>query len=565
MKILIADDSEISLAILATSLKKLGHTVMAASGAQQAIKLFKQELPDLIILAADMECLSGYDCARKLREIHTEDWTPIIFLSSCVDDNSVSQGLDAGGDDYLTKPINETILAAKIITMQRIADTQKKLREATSKISILSSTDILTGIDNRLQFDTVIRNKIESASRNNIKFALLLIDLDNFKSINACLGHHVGDLLLKAVANRLKVSLQEHNFVGRLEGDEFAVIIDQINDPEDAEHLSQKISDILSETYRLADHDIRISCSTGIACYPISGTTPETIIQCAEIAMYYVKESGRNNYHYYTTELPTKDKKQFYFETSLRTALSKNEIYLCYQPIFQLQPMKLVGMEALMRWKNPELGLVLPEKFIPVAEEIGLISGLGDWALNCACQQAAAWHKSGYKDFRLSVNISSHQFLSKGFISSLKEIINKTKIPAKLLELELTESTVMKSSIMTEKIIQKISDMKIGISLDDFGTGYSSLAHLKNMPISTLKIDRSFVMDCNKNSGDPLILKAIISLGKILKLNLIAEGIENEEQLQYLIKNKCSQGQGYFLSKPLSTEEMSLLIKKHCG
>lgn len=565
MKILVADDSETGLAILSDSLKKLGHTVMSASSGQEAIKMFRQDQPDLVILGVVMQYMNGFDCARKLREIHKGDWVPIIFLSNSVDDNSISQGMDAGGDDYLTKPISETILAAKIIAMQRIADTQKKLREATYKINILSSTDILTGIDNRLQFDTVIRDKIEYASHHNIKFALLLIDLDNFKSINDYLGHHVGDLLLKAVANRLKISLQENNFVARLEGDEFAVIINQINHPEDAEYLSQKISDILSKPYRLANHDIQISCSTGIACYPMSGTTTETLIQCAEIAMYYAKESGRNNYQYYTAELPTKDKKQFYLEYSLRAALSKNEIYLCYQPIFQLKPIKLVGMEALMRWKNPELGVVLPEQFIPIAEEIGLITGLGEWALNSACEQAAIWYQNGFKDFRLAVNISSRQFLSKGFIDLLKEIIKKTNVPTKLLELELTESTVMKSSIMTDKIIKEISDMKIGISLDDFGTGYSSLVHLKNLPISTLKIDRSFVMDSDKNPGDALILKAIISLGKILKLNLIAEGIESEEQLQFLIKNKCSQGQGYFLSKPLSTEEMSLLIKKHCG
>lgn len=563
MKILVADDSATGLAILSASLQKLGHTVVSASNGQQAIELFVRERPDFVILDVLMQPMNGFACARKLREIHSENWIPIIFLSNSVDDNSIAQGVDAGGDDYLTKPFSEAILTAKIIAMQRITDMQKKLYEATCKLCALSSTDILTGIENRLRFNTVLRDKIEYAERNDIKFALILIDLDNFKSINDNLGLHTGDLLLKAVAHRLKISLQENDFIARLDGDEFAVIINQINNHGNAECFSQKMSDILSKTYHLSNHDIQISCSIGIACYPMSGTTPETLIQCAEVAMYYAKESGRNNYQYYTKELQTKDKKQFYLETSLRSALSNNEIYMCYQPIFKLHPIKLVGMEALMRWKNPNLGLVLPEKFIPIAEEIGIITGLGEWALNSACEQAANWYHSGYKNFKLSVNISSHQFLSKNFINLLKKTIEKTSIPTKILELELTESTVMKTSIMIEKTIKEISDMKIGISLDDFGTGYSSLLHLKNLPISTLKIDRSFVMDSDKNPSDALILKAIISLGKILKLNLIAEGIENQEQLQFLIKNKCPQGQGFYLSKPLSAEEMGLFMRNN--
>ncbi len=561
MKILVADDSESGLAVLSATLKKLGHIVMSASSYQTAIELFMQEKPDFVILTVVMQHMNGFDCARKLREIHKEEWIPIVFLISSGDDNSISQGIEAGGDDYLTKPFSDTTLAAKIIVMQRIVDSQKKLYEATCKLNNLSSTDILTGIENRLQFDTVIRNKIEYAKHHNIKFALLLIDLDNFKSINDYLGHHVGDMLLKAVANRLKISLQDHDFIARLEGDEFAVIINQIYDPGDAEDFSKKLSDILSKPYHLSNHDIQISCSTGIACYPMSGTTSETLIQCAEIAMYYAKESGRNNYQHYTKELQRKDKKQFYLETSLRSALSNNEIHMDYQPIFQLNPLKFVGMEALMRWKNKNLGSVLPDKFIPIAEEIGLITGLGEWALNSVCEQASNWYHNGYKDFKLSVNISSHQFLSRDFVKSLKKTIKKNNIPAKILELELTESIVMKSSVMAEKIIKEISDMNIGISLDDFGTGYSSLLHLKNLPISTLKIDKSFVMDSDKNPGDALILKAIISLGKILKLNLIAEGIENQDQLQFLVKNKCVQGQGFYLSKPMSAEKMSLFIK----
>jgi diguanylate cyclase (GGDEF)-like protein len=563
MNILVASNSETSLAILSASLRKLGHTVMGASDGEQAIKLFKKKRPDFIILDVVMQGMNGFECAKKIREINSERWIPIIFLSSSVDDNSISQGIDAGGDDYLTKPFSETTLAAKIKAMQQIANTQKKLDETTYQLNKLSSMDVLTGVENRLQFAKIIQEKIDYARKNDAKFALLFIDLDNFKSVNDNLGYHTGDLLLKAIAERLKSSLQKNDLIARLNGDEFAIVINEIPTQDDAEYYAKKISAILSTSYHLLNYDIQVSCSIGIACYPISGTTTETLIQRAEMAMYHAKKSGRNNYQFYTKESYTQNKQQFEIETALRSALSNNEIYMCYQPVFRLHPRKFVGMEALMRWKNPRLGLVLPEVFIPIAEEIGLITGLGEWALNSACIQAANWLKRGHKKFRLSVNISSRQFLSKDFIPLLKASINKANLPTKLLELELTESTFMISTSITEKTIKEISDLNIGISLDDFGTGYSSLLHLKSLPISTLKIDKTFVMDYDKSPNDTRILKAIISLGNNLKINLIAEGIETQEQLQFLIKNKCAQGQGFYLSKPLSAEEMTLFMDKN--
>lgn len=563
MKILIADDSEKGLAILAAFLNKLGHAVISASNGQQAIELFKRERPDFVILEVVMQEMDGFECAKKLREINYEEWTPIIFLSSFVDDNSLLNGINSGGDDYIIKPFSEATLVAKLKAMQRIADRQKQLYETTCKLSALASVDTLTGVENRLEFEKIIKEKINSATRYHQKFALLFVDIDNLKSINDHLGYRIGDLLLKTIAARLKTSLKADDFIARLDGDEFAIIINKIFHQEDAEQSAKKISETLSTVYHLLNYDLQVSCSIGIACYPQWGTTSETLLQRAEAAMHYAKESGRNNYQHYTDEFPTLNPKQFDLETALRSALSNNEIYMCYQPVFQLRPKKLVGMEALMRWKNPRLGLVLPEVFIPIAEEIGLITKLGTWGLTSACSQAARWYNDGFKDFKLSVNISSRQFLSNNFITILKESIKETHIPVKLLELELTESTIMKSSRIVEKTVEEIAAMDIGISLDDFGTGFSSLLHLKNLPISTLKIDRAFVMDCDKNPSDALVLKAIISLGRILNLNLVAEGIETPEQLKFIIKNKCARGQGYYLSKPLFADEMTLFMDKH--
>lgn len=560
MKILVAEGSLAGLETISITLKKLGHTVISAANGEQVIDLFVKEQPDLVILDVLMQHMSGFECAQKLRKINKTDWIPVIFLSGSVEDESTFE--EIGVNEFLTKPINEDILAAKIRAMQHIADIQKKLYKATNKLNKILSTDLLTGIENRQQFDKIIADKIAYASRYNIKFALLIINLDDFKSINEHLGHHIGDLLLQAVAKRLKISLRKNDFIARLGSDEFAVMLCQINHSGDAGFLAQKLMDILANPYHLAKQDIQISCSIGIACYPTSGTTHEAITQHAELAMYHAKESGRNNFQYYTDSFHKKDKRQFYLENSLRASLINNELMMYYQPIFQLHPKKFVGMEALIRWNSPKFGLVLPETFIPIAEARGLIISLSEWALNTSCDQAAKWSEMGYNDFKLSVNIYSLQFPSHLFVTLIKKILQKTKFPAKRLELELTESSIMKSSKITKKVINELSKMKIGLSLDDFGTGYSSLAHLKNIPIATLKIDRSFVMDIHKNSNHALILKAIICLGRVLNLNLIAEGIETQEQLDFLIEHECSQGQGYYLSKPLSTEEMGVFMKE---
>ena len=562
MKILVADDSKTSLAMITASLNKLGHEVMAASSGEQAIEMFATERPDFIILDVVMQCMSGFECAKKLREIKNEKWIPIVFLSASVDDDSVSQGIDAGGDDYLTKPVSEITLAAKIKAMQRIADMQEKLYEVTRKLRVLSSTDVLTGIDNRLQFNKTIKTKIADANRYNSNLALLFLDLDGFKTINDHLGHHIGDCLLKEVALRLKSCLRANDFIARLGGDEFAIILSKINNPNDAGFVAQKILDTIQPIYRIENHDIRISCSIGIACFPAAGTLPAALVQHADVAMYFAKELGRNNFQYYTEEFRNKYQQRYQFESALRFALDNHELFMCYQPIFQLRTMKLVGMEALMRWKHPKFGLVMPDVFIPIAEEIGIITRIGDWALRHVCLQAARWYEAGYKNYKTSVNISSRQMLHISLHNRIRDILHETQLPPELLELELTESSVMTASETVDNIIKELSEIKIGISLDDFGTGYSSLNHLKKLPISTLKIDKSFVMDITKDPNDALIVKAIISMGKTLKLNLIAEGIETNEQLQFLIKNNCPEGQGFYLSAALTTEEMSELMQK---
>lgn len=563
MKVLVADDSKINLILISVSLKKLGHEVMEASSGQEAIDMFKQQRPDLIILDVVMEGIDGYECAKRIRALSKNDWIPIIFLSFNIDDQSVAKGIDAGGDDYLTKPFSEITLAAKIKAMQRIADMQHKLFELTKKLSLQSSTDALTGLYNRFQFDKTIQERIAHASRHNKLLSLLFLDLDNFKSINDSFGHQVGDLLLQEIAQRLRSCLRLDDFIARIGGDEFAIILSEAKNPQVAGDIANKIMKALSKPYDLLGNEVYISSSIGISCYPFSEALPGDLAKNADIAMYHAKQLGRNNFQYFTKELNEEYKKKLSLENVLKTAIVRNEFFLMYQPIFDLQTKKIVRIEALSCLKHPEFGTVSADIFIPLAEETGLIEPIGSWALQTAAEQAALWYLQGYRGFKLAINLSPRQLLHKNLLQLITHILKKIAIPPSLLELELTETSEIDYSKISEEVVKKIHNMGISISLDDFGTGFSSLSHIKRLPIDAIKIDKIFVKDVITLRKDATIIKALISLGKQLGLDIVAEGIETEEQLQFLIANDCPQGQGFYLSKVISAEEMVKLLEKN--
>lgn len=562
MEILVADDSKTNLAIIKSALEKLGHQVSTADSAKDAIKLFSSKRPDLIILDVVMEGMNGFECAKEIRKLSIDDWIPIIFLSASVDDESIAKGIDAGGDDYLTKPFSDITLAAKIKAMQRIADMRQKLFETSQKLYQLSSTDPLTGIYNRLQFDRSIREIFLAAQRYHYLIALLFIDLDNFKSINDTFGHHIGDLLLIEVAKRIKTCLRANDFLARLGGDEFAVVLGEIKSTSEAKQIAQKIIDKLSFDYNLENHHIRNCASIGIACYEYSGTH-ESLMLNADIAMYHAKASGRNNYQFFTDDLHDKYKKLISLEHALKFALERNELFLTYQPIFDLQNKRILGIEALINWDHPTLGLISPSVFIPLAEEIGLINHIGNWVLQSACAQAMAWSINRFSDFKLAINIASRQLLHESFCKEIGDILDDTKFPPNQLELELTETVIMSNATGPFKeVINKLHDLNIGIAIDDFGTGYSSLFRLKHLPITTLKIDKTFINDVVSNENSAIIVNCLIALGKNLGLNVIAEGIETKEQLGFLIQKKCPQGQGFLLCRPLDLKQMTKFIEK---
>ncbi len=562
MKILVADDSKTNLAILVNALIKLGHEVVSANNGEEAVLFFKQQRPDLVILDVFMDGMDGFECAKKLREYNTEDWIPIIFLSSAVDDEHIAKGINAGGDDYLAKPFSELTLAAKIKAMQRISDMRQQLCATTKKLRVLSSIDPVTHIYNRLEFDKKIIEKMEYANQHNQPLALLFIDIDHFKRINDSLGHHIGDFILREVASRIAACIRSDDILARLGGDEFAIILPHLNMPETAALVAQKIIEVLKPPYKITEQEIHISCSIGIACFPSLEVSADTIVQKADIAMYHAKELGRNNYQFYTRELDKRHNQRLILENALKNAIDKKELFVSYQPIYDLKTKKIAGIESLLRWKNPELGLVLPDKFIPLAEESGLITLIGEQLLENVCKQGAEWYARGHKQFKLMVNLSSRQLLQKNLPQMIATILEKTGLPAQLLELEITESTLMTHVLHSQQILLELSKQGITISIDDFGTGYSSLGYLKNLPVSSLKIDKSFIRDLEINHNANIIVKALIHLGLNLSLNVIAEGIENERQYQFLILNHCSQGQGFYLGKPVDPEKMTSLLDK---
>lgn len=563
MRILVADDSKTSLAAITYALKNLGHLVTPVASGVEAVESAKSSKPDLIILDVVMDVMDGYECAKQIRQIYDEEeWIPIIFLSASVDDASIAKGIDAGGDDYITKPFSDVTLAAKLKAMQRIADMRKRLYDAKQQLYQLSSTDTLTGTNNRLQFERVIKRIINDADQFGKKVALMFIDIDNFKSVNDSFGHQVGDKLLVEVAERLKGIVRATDFIARIGGDEFVVVLMNVTNEKDVTSVAQSILRSLSCDYNIEGRVIRNSVSIGIATYPSKDTNIENFVLNADIAMYHAKTTGRHNFKFYTSDLNEVYKHKLSIEHDLKFALDRNQLYLTYQPIYDLTTMKIKGLEALLCWKHPQLGLISPNIFIPIAEERGLIIAIGNWVIDNACREIASLDDlRKNKDFKVCVNISSKEFYEDEFYHHVKNVIHKHKLDPIQVELELTETAVIScEDAIFMNTMKKIHDYGIKISIDDFGTGYSSLIHLKSLPVDTLKIEKCFVQDLTSTPNSEIIVKCLIALGKNLNLQVIAEGIETEAQLKFLIANGCKYGQGYYLNKPMTIDKIAEIV-----
>jgi len=564
LKILVVDDSKTSLLTIVTHLKQLHHEVVSTTDPTKALELYQTESPNLIILDVVMDKLSGFECAKLIRYDNTlPHWVPIIFLSAMVDDSFIEQAIESGGDDYLAKPVTSTTLKAKIAAMERIAQMQSQLKEVNIKLQQLSSTDTLTGLANRYYFEKEIKSMIANAKRNNHIFALLFIDIDHFKTINDSLGHQVGDLLLRDISKRMREIVRESDFIARLGGDEFAIILQEIDNTHSAGKIAHKLIKSLHQPYVINKNNIQVSASIGIACFPNAGKDMSTLVKNADIAMYRAKSAGRNNYQYFTDKLNVEHQEKSSIEIALSHSISNHELFLLYQPEYSLQSHDIIGMEALIRWQHDTLGIISPDKFISIAEENGFIIKLGDWILESVCKQYQSWLKEYHIDIPVAINLSPQQILKSDIAGRIKALLEQYSIPAHRIQFEITETTIMGHSGIVETTLKEFNKMGIKLYIDDFGTGYSSLSHLKLLPIDALKIDKEFVMDLAHDENDAAIVKSVISLSNALGLDVVAEGIETQQQLEFLIQHGCLKGQGYYFSKPLTPEDIIKLLTQN--
>lgn len=441
-------------------------------------------------------------------------------------------------------------------------DRADEKKEADARIQYLATHDGLTGLPNRSMFTELFDQSIKSARRKGVKCAVLFIDLDRFKVINDSLGHSAGDTLLVEAATRVRDCVRESDLVARIGGDEFVVVLDEVSDRDQITEVARKVLISLMPTLTLGGHECRTTASIGIAVFPDDGADAQTLTKNADIAMYLAKEEGKNGFRFYTPQIQHQSIERLTLETELRHALERGQFSLHYQPKIDVLTEEINGVEALLRWAHPQLGNLPPMKFIPVAEETGLIIPIGRWVLRTACAQNMAWQREGMPAISMAVNLSPRQFLDETLLHDIDGILASTGMPAHLLQLEITESMVMQNVERAIELLDAIQSRGVRLAIDDFGTGYSSMSLLKQFPIDTIKIDRSFVRDLAENVEDRAIAHAIINMGRALGLTVVAEGVETTEQDIFLRQHECNELQGYLFSKPVPASEIPLLLQQ---
>ncbi len=493
---------------------------------------------------------------------------PIIILTGQGDSEIDIESLKAGATDYLNKAEITTQLLERAV---RYAIERKRTED---RILRMAYYDTLTNLPNRSLFHDRLSKALAHAERYSGNLALLFIDLDNFKRINDTLEHRIGDLLLMEVAERLHdyvrsadtVARQNTaaltNTVARLGGDEFTILLTEINTLQDAAKVSQRILHLLTQPFSLDGHEVFVTASVGIAIFPYDGEDMNMLIKNADTAMYHAKELGKNNFQFYKHSMNASALERLTLENSLRKALERDEFILHYQPRIDITTGTIVGTEALIRWNHKEKGLIPPGQFIPLAEETGLIIPIGEWVLEEACRQNKMWQNSGFMctPVIVSLNLSGHQFVQKDLMKIIEKVLDDSGMDPSYLELEITESVIMKNADSTTTMLNKLKDMGIRISMDDFGTGYSSFSYLKRFPLDNVKIDRSFIRDVTESNENAAIVKAIIVMAHALNLRVVAEGVETRQQLDLLIEFGCDELQGFLFSKPLAAEDLAQYI-----
>jgi len=545
--VLVVDDDPSLRLVLRHTMEQDGYYVIEASNGLEAIQTTVRQQPDLILMDAVMPEMDGFRAIAELKAMRDYESLPILIITSLDDDKSVAQAFSAGACDYINKPINWSVLKHRVRRLLYMAEAERKIRQ-------LAYHDTLTGLPNRLLFMDRMDQAISRSIRAEEKFTLLFIDVDHFKVINDSMGHEAGDKLLKLITERLQKTLRRSDTIARLGGDEFTVILENMSVLDDIVFVARNLLEELSQPVMLNDRELCVAASIGIAIFPDDGENFGNLLKNADTAMYRAKEKGRNTFEFYTAEMSAVAMYRLELENSLRNAIDKKEFVVYYQPKFDLKNRQCWGMEALVRWNHPYDGIISPDDFIPLAEETGMIVMLGKWVIETACAQLSEWKEKGYQIRNLAINISARQFREQNLPSLFEKILNNTNLEAADIEVELTENTLVENNDKAKEILGKLHNMGLRIALDDFGTGYASMAYLKDFPIDTVKIDRSFISDIPSNKEDMAIVKAIASLTDALDLCLIAEGVEQDQQIEFLKDIGCEQAQGYYWGRPVPAE-----------
>ena len=490
---------------------------------------------------------------------HVRNWMGVPLLAA---DRVIGlYAVDKAQPGFFTSrhvQLTEAIAPHAAIAIQN-ARLFEQLQKSEERLSSLAYHDTLTGLPNRLLFQDRLERAVTHSHRHGKGLAVLFLDVDRFKVINDSLGHSVGDRLVREVAARLQDCVRESDTVARLGGDEFTVLLPSVGQAVDAAKVACKVLDAIRMPFELDGRELFLTCSLGISVYPDDGRDAETLVKNADAAMYRAKEQGRDRYLLYTPALNATALERLALESSLRKALPNDELLLHYQPIVDVATRGMHGVEALLRWHHPELGLVPPGDFIPLAEVTGLILSMGPWVLRTACAQARAWQ--GLRPgLRMSVNLSAREFQEPALVGYVTDALADTGLPPHLLQLEITESSAMQNAQAASQTLRELKALGVGLSIDDFGTGYSSLSYLRRFPIDTLKIDQSFIRDIGADPDDAAIASAIIALAHTLKLAVVAEGVETAEQLAFLARHGCDRAQGYLFSRPLPADRCESLL-----
>ncbi len=469
-------------------------------------------------------------------------------------------GLRKNGEQFPAEAsISKVYINDKIIVTSILQDiTERKL--VYEKLAHQANHDSLTSLPNRALLNDRLEHAFERARRDNNKVAVLFLDLNRFKNVNDSYGYSVGDKLLVEVSERLTSRMREEDTIGRLVGDEFLIIMEELNRASDAGVLAQKLADSFTEPFIIEGHELFMSTSIGISVFPDDGEKRSEQISNSDVAMYQAKKDDRNSYRFYSQELTTAAVERTALEAQLRSAVQRNELVLHYQPQVSLKSGEIIGAEALVRWKHPVMGMVPPGKFIPLAEESGLIVPIGEWVLRAACEQMAAWKSKGYSINLLAVNVAGPQITRIDLVSLVKEILEQSRLNPSCLELEITEGFIMHDPRQAIRLLHELKQLGIVLAIDDFGTGHSSLAYLKQFPIDKLKIDQAFVKNVSNDRHDDAIARAVVTLGHALDLKVIAEGVETEDQQEFLSSEGCDEGQGYLYGRPIEAEEFEKLL-----